>query len=241
MAWQVTQFDEVDSTNSALKRRPDAPHGTVYVARRQTGGRGRLGRQFASPEGGLYLSVLLRPEVPLGTLLHLTPMAAVAVRRAIFDVCGLEVSIKWINDLLYDGKKLCGILTEAVGEAVIVGIGINCSTEEFPPELREKATSLRHILGVAPEREALLGTVLHRLQEMDAALLSQRAQWLREYADVCVTIGRTVRLLRAGQPPRDALATGIDENGALCVRYADGTTEIIQSGEASVRGADGYI
>lgn len=237
MAWHITRFDEIDSTNSALKRCPDAPHGTVFVARRQTGGRGRLGRQFASPEGGVYLSVLLRPNVPPDRLLHLTPMVAVAVRRAIFDVCGLRVDIKWINDLLCGGKKLCGILTEAAGDAVIVGIGINCGTEDFPPELREIATSLRLILGEAPQEEAVIAATVRRLREMDAALLTQREAWLAEYAAACVTLGKTVQLLR-GDRRETVFAERLDENGALIVRYENGTRAVVNSGEVSVRNAE---
>lgn len=233
-AWQITYFDELDSTSTALKRCPDAAHGTVFVARQQTGGRGRLGRQFVSPEGGLYLSVLLRPNIPLDRLLHLTPMVAVAVRRAIHDVCGLWVQIKWINDLLWNEKKLCGILTEAVGEAVIVGIGINCSTEHFPPELQDIATSLKLVLGAAPDKDELLRALLWRLQEMDAALLLKRKDWLREYADACVTLGKTVQFVR-GEQREIVFAEGIDENGALRVRDSGGKQLIVNSGEVSVR------
>lgn len=237
MAWRITRFDEIDSTNSALKRCPDAPHGMVFVARRQTGGRGRLGRVFASPEGGVYLSVLLRPNVSPDKLLHLTPMVAVAVRRAIFDVCGLWVDIKWINDLLCGGKKLCGILTEAAGDAVIVGIGINCGTEVFPPELRDIATSLKLELGTAPQEEALIAATVRRLREMDAALLTQREAWLAEYAAACVTLGKTVQLLR-GDRRETVFAEGLDENGALIVRYENGSRATVNSGEVSVRNAE---
>lgn len=237
MAWSITRFDEVDSTNSALKRCPDVPHGTVFVARRQTGGRGRLGRVFASPEGGVYFSVLLRPQVSFDRLLHLTPMAAVAVRRAISDVCGLSADIKWINDLLCGGKKLCGILTEAAGDAVIVGIGVNCSTEVFPPELRDIATSLKLELGSAPSEEALIAAMVRRLQEMDTALLSQREAWLAEYATACVTLGKTVQLLR-GDRRETVFAERLDENGALIVLRPDGTRTVVNSGEVSVRSAE---
>ena len=117
--WSVVVPEEVDSTNNVAKQlgTQGAPHGTVVVTERQTGGRGRLGRSFVSPPGGVYLSVLLRPELPLERLMHLTALAAVATRRAIDDCCGLTPDIKWMNDLLWQDKKLCGILTELSCEA----------------------------------------------------------------------------------------------------------------------------
>ena len=140
---------EVDSTNTRLKAIADhAADGTVIAAGRQSGGRGRLGRSFASPEGGVYLSILLAPTADLSRCLTLTPTAAVAVRRAIKRCCGISAYIKWPNDLQLRGKKLCGILTEAVsadGEVkIIIGIGVNLNTraEDFPPELRDSACSV---------------------------------------------------------------------------------------------------
>ena len=110
----VYRFDRLDSTNTRLKAlaREGAAPGTVLLAREQSGGRGRLGRSFASPPGGLYLSMLLRPACPPERCLSLTPLAAVAARRAVLDCTGLSPEIKWPNDLLLGGKKLCGILTE---------------------------------------------------------------------------------------------------------------------------------
>ncbi len=240
--WTLTVLDEIDSTNDALKRHPSAPHGTVLAARKQTGGRGRRGRRFVSPPGGVYLSVLLRPEAPIAQLLHLTPMTALAIRRAIFDACAVEVQIKWINDLVYGGKKLCGILTEPVGDAVIIGVGVNCSTapEEFPTEVRQMATSLRQITGNAPDPDVLIAAMVRRLHEMDAALLHGREEWMREYAAACVTLGKTVQIVR-GEERRTAFAEGIDASGALLVRYENGETAAINSGEASVRGMYGYL
>lgn len=238
--WNVTWLSETDSTNNELKRRADAPHGAVIAARRQTGGRGRRGRSFVSPEGGLYLSALLRPNAAPDELLHLTAMVAVAVRRAIATL-GVQTDIKWVNDLLYDGKKLCGILVEWSGTAAVIGIGINCNATTFPDEIAEKATSLRLITGHEIDIPTLAEALVRELRRMDAALLTERAAWLAEYAAHCLTVGRTVRLLRVNKPPEDAFAVGLDEHAALLVRRADGTVEAVQSGEASVRGADGYI
>lgn len=239
-AWHIEWLEETDSTNNELKRRLDAPHGTVLAARRQTGGRGRLGRSFSSPDGGVYLSVLLRPSVPPEKLLHLTPMAAVATRRAITEGSGISADLKWVNDLLVDGKKLCGILTEWCGSAAIIGIGINCNIERFPPELQATATSLR-LLGREIAPQTLAESLVRQLETMDAALLTEREAWLAEYAAHCVTVGKPVRLLRGGAELGTAFATGIDGQGGLAVRYADGTEGVIRSGEVSVRGAHGYI
>lgn len=247
--WSVRVLDETDSTNNVLKRECTAPHGTVIITGKQTGGRGRLGRQFVSPRGGVYLSVLLRPQAAPEQLLHLTPMTAVAVRRAIFDCCGVSVDIKWTNDLVAGGKKLTGILTEMTTEvgsgmlqSVIVGIGVNCNTalEELPPEVQPMATSLERLAGHPVNPNALAAAMVRRLYEMDTALFSGREAWLREYAAACVTLGQHVQIVR-GDERREAFAEGIDENGSLRVRYPDGSTGIVAAGEVSVRGMYGYV
>lgn len=145
---------ELDSTNTRLKAMAAyAEPGTVVAAGRQTGGRGRLGRSFASPPGGVYLSMLLAPAADLRACMTLTPTAAVAVRRALKKVCGLGADIKWPNDLQFGGKKLCGILTESVSAGgsfkLIIGIGVNLNTsmDELPPELHDTACSVYSVTG----------------------------------------------------------------------------------------------
>lgn len=234
--WSIEYLETVDSTNAELRRRETAAHGTVLVARHQTAGRGRLGRTFSSPHG-IYCSFLLRRTEMPEQLMHLTAMAAVAVRRALLDACGVDTRIKWVNDLLLDEKKLCGILVEATGDGrYIVGIGINCNTDlaDLPPELRQTAAVIRG------NENALIDALVRRLREMDEHLLSNRQEWMREYAEHCLTVGRQVRLLRSGEA-KEAFATGVAENGALLVRYPDGTSAAVQSGEATVRGMHGYI
>lgn len=137
----------VDSTNDELKRRAAAgcPTGTVLVAERQTGGKGRLGRSFYSPpRGGLYMSLLLRPALPASECMAVTACTAVAVAAAAEQICGRRAEIKWVNDIMMDGKKLCGILTEGALSAetglfdyLVVGIGVNVASAGFPEELRE--------------------------------------------------------------------------------------------------------
>ena len=247
--WRVTVLEQVDSTNNALKRDCEAAHGTVLVTGLQTGGRGRRGKVFSSPRGGVYLSVLLRPQAEADQLLHITPMAALAVRRAIADCCGIPVGIKWINDLVYEGKKLCGILTELTTEAgsghlqsVIIGIGVNCNTEieKLPEEVQPMATSLRQLMGKPVDPNVLAAAMVRRLMEMDQGLLKEKEAWLREYEAACVTVGQRVQVI-TGDSRRPATATGIDENGGLCVRWDNGETAVISTGEVSVRGMYGYV
>lgn len=233
--WTLQKFDVIDSTNTALKARKEAPHGTVLAASRQTAGRGRLGRSFCSPHG-IYLSALLRRQEQPDHLLHLTAMAAVAVRRAILEASGLDTGIKWVNDLLLDGKKICGILVEGCGDGrYIIGAGLNCNTElhDLSPEIQNTAGCF------ACDEEKLLAALLRNLQLLDQNLIPGRDAWMAEYAAHCVTLGKRVRLIRAGKS-REAFAEGIDGNGALLVQYDDGTRAAVCSGEASVRGINGY-
>ena len=222
----LTVLPTVGSTNTYLKElaRSGAPHGTVVIADHQTHGRGRRGRSFLSPKGsGLYLSVLLRQEPDL----RLTPMAAEAVRRGILEAGGPQVQIKWINDLVLDGKKLCGILTELCGDGVIIGIGINCTG--IPHEV---ATSLE-ASGYPCDRSRLAAAVVSQLSRMSPA-------WMADYKAHCLTVGQDVQLVQNGIV-RMAHADDLDEMGALLVTLPDGTKERIFSGEASVRGLYGYI
>ena len=249
---RITVLETVDSTNSLAKRQAlqGAPHGTVYVSDEQTGGRGRQGRSFISPRGkGLYLSVLLRPACAPAEVAHVTAMAGVAACDAVEAAAGVRPGIKWTNDLLLGEKKLAGILSElsvewesSTLEYLVIGIGINCAQlpGDFPEELREKAGSLLSETGSKPDRDLLAAALIRRLGDLSRELLTGKAQWLQQYARDCVTIGRKVRILRQGRE-RLGTATGIDENGALIVRYETGETGVVFSGEVSVRGENGYI
>lgn len=234
--WEIHKFGEISSTNTVLKAMTDAPHGTALIASRQTAGRGRRGRSFCSPHG-IYLSVLLRRQEKPDQLLHLTAITAVAIRRAVLEAAGLDTGIKWVNDLLLNGKKVCGILVEGCGDGrYVIGAGLNCNTNpvELSPELRDTAGCF------SCDENALTEAVLRNLQIMDENLMECRTAWMKEYASHCITLGKKVKLIRAGSS-REAFAEGIDENGALLVRYADGKTAAVCSGEASVRGMEGYF
>lgn len=236
----------VDSTNNYLKTlgASGAPHGTVAIAETQTGGRGRMGRRFVSPPGsGVFLSVLLRPSCPPQALMTLTAQAAVATRRAIRAVTGAETGIKWVNDLVLNGKKLCGILTELSIEAesglvsyAVVGIGVNCNLDAsaYPPELRGIVGSLRSETGTRVDRNALAAAMVRELSALP------ELDWRAEYQSACVNLGKDVQILAPGQPPRIGKALDVGPDAALLVQTEAGI-EAIQSGEVSVRGMYGYV
>ena len=244
---KVYRYDTVDSTNTVCKTlaQEGAPDGTAVIAARQTAGRGRMGRSFQSPAGlGLYGSVLLRsspedaPRIPA--------LAATAVRRAIRRNCGLSCGIKWPNDLVLSGRKVCGILAEALPGPegslwVVVGIGINvCQRrEDFLPELRETAASLSMIAGAEIDRAALETAFLEELEALRRELPQETAERRQEYGAACLNLGHRVRVLRPGGE-RGALAVSLTPDYGLAVRYDDGTEEVLRSGEVSVRGLYGY-
>lgn len=248
---QLVYLDVTDSTNNAAKAlaRQGAPHGTVVIAGQQTLGRGRMGRSFSSPAGlGLYYSVILRPACPAEALLHLTCAVGLAASDAVAHCTCCTPQLKWANDLIVDGKKLGGILTELSVDArtkkvdyAVIGIGINCLQREqdFPPELRETATSLL-LCGAAARPATLAAALTETLRAMSQQLLSEQDALMRDYALRCITVGKEIGVLRAGEV-RHARALGVDRDGSLRVRYADGMCECVRSGEVSVRGLYGYL
>ena len=249
--WQnhISWFDTIDSTNTRLKElaRQGAPHGTVLIADRQTGGRGRLGRSFQSPSGmGVYMSVLLRYAEPPEQLMHLTCAAAVTACQAVEAATGIRPGIKWTNDLVYEKRKLAGILTELVslpGEtAAVIGIGINCcqSLTDFDPQIQGFAGSLAMASGKNIDRAQMAAQLILALSHMDKVLFTEKKAIMERYQAGCITVGQDISLLR-GDEVRHGHAVGIDESGALLVRFPDGHTEAVSSGEVSVRGMYGYI
>ena len=247
---QLTYLPTCSSTNDLLKAMAEegAREGTVLVAGEQTRGKGRLGRSFTSAAGkGIYLSALLRPELVPETLLPLTGFTAEAMVRAVSRVTGAQAQIKWVNDLLLNGRKLCGILTEsAFSEGrlayVVVGIGLNVNYDraDFPPELQDLAGSLKTELGRPFPLAPLAAAMIEELDALYAALLSgDTAPYLAAYRDHCLTLHKDVLLLKNGVTV-PAHALDVDEALGLLVRYPDGTQAHIRSGEASVRGLTGY-
>lgn len=245
----IIRLETVNSTNTYAKRlaKEGAPHGTVILADHQTGGRGRMGRSFSSPKGlGIYCSVILRPEAEPSQLLHLTPMMAEAARRAVLEATGLSAQIKWVNDLVINGRKLCGILTEmglkgTKTDFVIVGVGINCNqkTEDFLLELQKIATSLSMELGKEIDRETVTNALLRQVQNASEHLFAPQ-DWMEAYRQNCLTLGKEVQIIR-GEEIRLGFAESMDDTGALMIRLADGSRERVDSGEVSVRGLYGYL
>ncbi len=239
---------EVDSTNTYLKQLASngAPDETVVLSIRQTAGRGRRGRSFLSEPGGLYLSYLIRPHESAQELLHLTALAGLCVCNAVRQVTGMQPSIKWPNDPVLNGKKLCGILTELSvsletqePEYVVIGIGINCNQTQFPQEL-DMATSLRIEAGRPADVNAIAAALLLELSRMRREFLSRKSDWIAAFSRNCLTVGKDIQILRAGTV-RQAKATGIGPDGELLVEYPDGTSGSVSSGEVSVRGLYGYV
>lgn len=247
----VQYFPTITSTNDVLKglAAQGAPEGTTLIAGSQSGGRGRLGRTFLSPpETGIYMSVLLRPSCAPLELMHLTCAAGSAACDAIENAAGFRPQVKWTNDIVYQKRKLAGILTE-LGlkkdgsiDYAIIGIGFNCnqSPEDFPEEIRQMAGSLKMACGKPVDRALLAAKMTDAFYEMNARLLRQKQALLDEYRRDCITVGQTVSVVRSDSV-RHGLALDVDESGALVVRYEDGTTEHVSSGEVSVRGLYGYV
>ncbi|MDR3305683.1 MAG: biotin--[acetyl-CoA-carboxylase] ligase [Clostridiales Family XIII bacterium] len=267
------EYSEIDSTNNEAKRRLAAAanpaalsalYGTVLTARRQTAGRGRLGKDFLSPGGdSIYISFILAPPDEAAHLQMITVAAAVAVCRAIEKTLGLRPGIKWVNDVFIDGKKICGILAEAVSDprpgavkAVILGIGININIPEndFPETLRASAGSL----ALPPDGRPRLLDALEKEVFACVRALKNPAALLGEYRARSFVVGKQIFVLKQtpGRPdssdipnsPNDpnktddpnkkttpAAAIRITDDGGLEVKYEDGAREVLRSGEVSIR------
>jgi BirA family biotin operon repressor/biotin-[acetyl-CoA-carboxylase] ligase len=235
----VHHFETLDSTNNLAKELAarGAPEGTVVVAEAQTGGRGRLGREWDSPPGvGLYVSLVLRPMLPPMDLPQITLTSAVAVVRAVRRVAGVAPGIKWPNDLLLNGKKLGGILTEMETESdrirhVVVGLGLNVNNPEFPAELAATATSLTLAAGGAFSRVDLLKAWLEEFDGLYDRFLNQGfAEILAEWKGLTVTLGTEVTV-RQGPRKISGLALDVAPDGALLLRTAGREIVRVISGE----------
>ena len=236
-------YQETDSTNRAAKEAAVtglAGHGGCVVAGKQTAGRGRRGRSFYSPEGaGLYLSVILKPHGSLRESLLLTAEAAVAVYKAVLKITGISLDIKWVNDLYYNERKVCGILTEAVtdfesGEIdfAVVGIGLNLyeTPEGYPEELQGIAGGLFTDRDNASEldRNRLVAAIINNL-----LIETQEIQLPKEYIDQNIVPGKKIQI-RDGEHVREAQALEICQDGRLKVREMDGTESMLSYGEISI-------
>lgn len=237
-------LDSVNSTNDYLKKlgNEGCENGTVVAAREQTKGKGRLGRTWQSKkDDGIAFSVLLRPSVAPSEVSAITPLAGLAVCKAIREYTKLDCVIKWPNDIIVGRKKLVGILTEMSAEFdaveyVITGIGINVDHTSFPEEIAFKATSLLLETGRHIDKNEFLACVLEHLEnEFVKNNLELTPTVLSEYTDLCATVGRSVTFQR-GTRRISGMAVGVSEHGELKVMMSDGTICLVNSGEVTVQG-----
>lgn len=238
---RLRYYDEIGSTNTALKELANAgePAGLALIAGRQSAGRGRMGRSFYSPgDTGVYLSLLLRPRLPAAEATGLTACAAVAVAETLEELSGRKAQIKWVNDVFMDGKKVCGILTEASLDCesglvnyAVVGIGVNALTPPggFPPELREIAGSVFPERRLPELRCRIAAGILDRLWAFCGG--PQMADCWQAYRARSFVLGREVELLLPGREPEQARVLELERDYALRVRLPDGSERRVQSGE----------
>lgn len=242
-------FDVLDSTNSYAKEllQKQPVHGWLITADTQTAGKGRRGRQWTSPAGSsISMSLCLEPEIKPENAAGLTLVMALAAAEGIRECAGIEPLIKWPNDLVLNGKKVCGILTEMCIRkerfCIVIGVGVNVNVLEFPKELTETATSLFLETGEKISREQLAASILkHFERDYEVFLKTEDLSQLKErYEARLVNRGRKVQVLDARQP-YEGTASGINDAGNLIVEDADGVLHEVWSGEVSVRGVYGYV
>ncbi|MBQ6796849.1 MAG: biotin--[Clostridia bacterium] len=246
---RIHLFDCVDSTNRIAKDMlsDGAPDGTVIIADSQTNGRGRLSRSFLSPaDSGIYLSYIIRPDSMTDSISSVTAWTAVAAANAVESVCGLRPGIKWVNDLVMNNKKICGILCELCHAAdksigIIIGIGVNVTAkdEDFPPELRRIASSISAQTGRSVSRTELAAQLIKELDIMRGHWPDSGRKYLELYRRDCITLGKDV-IVTSGDNRKKAFALAVNDDFSLSVRFEDMTTQDISFGEVSVRGMCGY-
>ena len=231
----------LDSTNTRAKAiaANGAPHGYLVIAESQTGGKGRMGRAFFSPEhSGVYITYVLRPNLLAEKAVMITSMAAVAVARAIETVADVKVDIKWVNDLYINARKVCGILCEASMdfesgqlEYAVLGIGVNVAAMQFPGELADIATSIENECGQSVSRSRLIAEISNQLNALYGQLES--LEFMTENRERSIVIGRDVQVIRGGVS-FPARALDIDDQGRLVIRTEAGVSRV-NSGEVSLK------
>lgn len=246
----VVYYDEIDSTNNRAKEAGDngIPNGTLFVADMQVAGKGRRGRVWQSPSGSsIYMTILLYPKISPMKAPQLTLVMAIAVAEGIQAVTGLDTKIKWPNDIIVNGKKICGILTEMSTEIdyinhVVIGVGINVNQDSFPEDIRKTATSLKIELGQKVKRSELIAAVMKSFEKnYEIFVKTEDLSGLQElYNSMLVNLDRDVKVLEPGNE-YEAHALGINRTGELIVRTSDGEEKEIYAGEVSVRGVYGYV
>lgn len=250
VAKEVLYFDTIDSTNTKAQELAEKgyPSGTLVVADKQESGKGRRGRSWVSPSGtGIFMTLMIKPDINPNNASMLTLVAALAVAKGITSVTGEEAMIKWPNDIVVNGKKVCGILTEMNAQFdyinnIVVGVGINVHNESFPEEISQMASSLMIEAGGKRFHRAqiIAETMLYFEQYYDTFLKTQDLSALvREYDELLVNRNKSVRVLDPKEP-FDGKAMGITPKGELIVDTWE-SRKLVSSGEVSVRGIYGYV
>lgn len=247
---EIRYFESIDSTNFKAKELAEQgfPSGTLVVSDEQTAGRGRRGRSWESPSGtGIFMTLMLKPEINPNNASMLTLVSALAVAKAINEVTGLEAQIKWPNDIVVNGKKICGILTEMSAQFdyinhIVIGIGINVHNEAFPEEIAHMASSIMLESGGNRYRRAeIIEKILEYFEKYYEIYLETEdlSALTREYNQILVNMNKSVRVL----DPKDEFegkAMGITPRGELIVDTWE-SRKLVSSGEVSVRGIYGYV
>ncbi|WP_374018715.1 biotin--[acetyl-CoA-carboxylase] ligase [Paenibacillus thiaminolyticus] len=241
---RIVEKTESTQNEAAAWAKEGVPEGAIVLAEEQTGGRGRQGHLWHSPAGkGVWMSIVLRPRIPLPYTPHLTLLGAVAMFRAMKKLTAAPLGIKWPNDILADGKKVAGILLESAAEDerllyVIAGIGIsvNLDAADFPEELQERATSLKIMTGREVDRASLVAACLQELEQLyrlyeEEGFAPIRTLWEAQ----SITLGRQVTI-ETPQGPLQGIAEGLDESGALLLRDKMGTVQKVFSGDVHFSG-----
>lgn len=244
----IIAFEQIDSTNTFLKANQAVyPEGTIVIAKEQTNGRGRLGRSWSSSFGeGIWMSFLLRPEIKPENCSGLTLVVALSLAKALRELTGFNLLIKWPNDIVCNGKKIAGILTEmSAGDAkvdyVVVGVGINVNTEHFPEEIKEVATSLKLEGGSDFDFDTIINSFCKEFNKDYLIYINtgDMSKLRKEYETLLVNMGQKVSLIEDGKN-YVGVATGINNEGELLFLDDFGEREI-RAGEVSVRGVYGYV
>jgi len=247
---KIYYFDTIDSTNKYAKELAlkGADEGTLILSDEQRGGRGRLGRNWISPPNtGLWMSIILRPQIKPWEAPQITSIAAAALCKAIENTINIKVGIKWPNDIVVNNKKISGILTEMGAEPdtvnfIVVGIGINVNTEDFPEDIKDIATSLKLIKGDTVSRKRLLINVLQEFKSFYLDFVNNKT--LKKSIDICrensIILGNKVKIIN-GMEEIIVVALDINDRGELVVKKDNGEIINIISGEVSLRGVSNYI
>lgn len=247
---KVYYFDEVDSTNNEAKRKAElgAKDGSLVVAESQTSGKGRRGKQWTSSKGsGIWMTLIRRPDIMPYSASMITLITAMATAKAINNVCNIACSIKWPNDIIVNAKKVTGILTEMSAEPdqvnyVVIGVGINVNTQQFPDDIKDKATSLIIETGCKVSRSHIIAEFLKQFDQYYNSFLrtGDLSEILDEYNSMLINCQKEVRVIGV-KDEFTGVALGINEKGELIVRKEADTLVNVMAGEVSVRGVYGYV